>query len=249
MALDAQYVLLAEIFQIKRHQNSQLLALCFIQYQYFHLSDILLLTFKNTAGQILHQIQGQRDKLMVASYGENLPTMDTILESYLTQAEQVNKLMMTAFSFDKTQPEKFDQLIKLLNEPSITAFLHLVPSVKKLHQQTRKTLANSFLHQAMREHARVLMTWIADIMRHIEFTPSVKADTLWLALVAYQNKHGVITSAAPADFLTSGEKKVVENEGNFDAALYKVWLADYLIRALKSGRITRPHFASTSILR
>lgn len=130
----AQYVLRAEIFQIKRHQNSQLLALCFIQYQYFHLSDILLLTFKNTTGQILHQIQGQRDKLLVASYDENLPTMDTILESYLTQAEQINKLMMTAFSFDKTQPEKFDQLIKLLNEPSIAAFLHLVPSVKKLHR-------------------------------------------------------------------------------------------------------------------
>ena len=30
----AQYVLRAELFQIKRHQNSQFLALCFIQYQY-----------------------------------------------------------------------------------------------------------------------------------------------------------------------------------------------------------------------
>ena len=166
------------LFQIKRHQNSQLLALCFIQYQYFHLSDILLFTFKNTVGQVLNQIQSQRDKLMVASYGENLPTMDTILDSYLTQAEQINKLMMTAFSFDKTQQEKFDQLIKQLNDPSIAAFLHLVPSVKKLHQQTRKTLANSFLHQAMREHARVLMTRVADMMRHIEFTPSIKTDTL-----------------------------------------------------------------------
>ncbi len=119
----AQYVLRAELFQIKRHQNSQLLALCFVQYQYFHLSDILLLTFKNATGQILHQIQSQRDKLMVDSYGENLPTMDTILETYLTQAELVNKLLMTAFSFDKTQPEKFNQLIKQLKEPSITAFL------------------------------------------------------------------------------------------------------------------------------
>lgn len=234
----AQYVLRAEIFQIKRHQNSQLLALCFIQYQYFHLSDILLFTFKNTVGQVLHQIQAQRDKLMVASYGENLPTMDTILESYLTQAEQISKLMMTAFSFDKTQEEKFDQLIKQLNDPSIAAFLQLVPSVKKLHQQTRKTLANSFLHQAMREHARVLMTRVADIMRHIEFTTSIKTDTLWLALVAYQNKHGVITPTAPTDFLTPAEKKIVENEGHFDGPLYKVWLADYLIRALKSGRIT-----------
>jgi len=234
----AQYVLRAELFQIKRHQNSQLLALCFIQYQYFHLSDILLLTFKNATGQVLHQIQTQRDKLMVDSYGENLPTMNTILESYLTQAELVDKLMMTAFSFDKTQPEKFDQLIKQLNEPSIAAFLHLVPSVKKLHQQTRKTLANSFLHQAMREHARVLMTRVADIMRHIEFTSSVKTDPLGLALATYQNKHGIINSTAPTDFLTSAEKKIVENEGNFDTALYKVWLADYLIRALKSGRIT-----------
>lgn len=234
----AQYVLRAEIFQIKRHQNRQFLALCFIQYQYLYLSDILLLTLKSTAGQILHQIQGKRDKLMVASYGENLPTMDTILASYLTQAEQLNKLLMTAFSFDKTQPEKFNQLIKQLNDPSIAAFLQLVPSVKKLHQQTRKTLANSFLHQAMRDHARVLMTRVADIMRHIEFTSSVKTDTLWLALAAYQNKQGVITSTAPTDFLTPAEKKIVDNEGHFESALYKVWLTEYLIRALKSGRIT-----------
>lgn len=234
----AQYVLRAEIFQIKRHQNSPLLALCFIQYQYFHLSDILLITFKNTTGQILNQIQGQRDKLMVSAYGENLPAMDTILESYLRQAEQVEQLMRTAFSFDKTQAEKFDLLIKQLNDPSIAAFLHLVPSVKKLHQQTRKTLANSFLHQAMREHTRALMTRVADIMRHIEFTPSTPTDTLGLALVAYQNRHGVVTATAPTDFLTAAEKKIVDNEGHFDTALYKVWLADYLIRALKSGRIT-----------
>jgi TnpA family transposase len=234
----AQYVLRAEIFQIKRHQNSQLLTLCFIQFQYFHLSDILLLTFKSSVGQILNQIQGQRDKLIFASYGENLPAMDTILESYLTQADLVNTLMMTAFSLDKTRQEKFDELIKKLNEPSISAFLHLVPSVKKLHQQTRKTLANTFLHQAMREHARVLMTRVADIMRHLEFCSSIHNDSLWLALLAYQHKHGVVTITAPTDFLSSNEKKIVENEGNFDAALYKVWLADYLIRALKSGRIT-----------
>ena len=43
---------------------------------------------------------------MVASYGENLPAMDTILDSYLTQAELIDKLVMTAFSFDKTQEEK-----------------------------------------------------------------------------------------------------------------------------------------------
>ena len=234
----AQYVLRAELFQIKRNQNSQFLALCFIQYQYFHLSDILLLTLKNATGQILNQIQGRRDKLMMASYGENLPAMDTILDSYLTQAELVDQLVMTAFSFDKTQEEKFDQLIRQLNEPSIAAFLQLVPSVRKLHQQTRKTLANSFLHQAMREYSRVLMTRIADIMRHIEFASSVKTDTLWLALVAYQNRHGVITPSAPTGFLTPAEKRIVDGEGSFDTALYKVWLADYLIRALKSGRIT-----------
>ena len=56
--------------------------------------------------------------------------------------------------------------------------------------------------------------------------------------MAYQNRHGVITPSAPTAFLTPAEKKIVDGEGSFDAALYKVWLADYLIRALKSGRIT-----------
>ena len=41
----AEYVLRADVFHVKRRVRKQLILLCFVQYQYFYVSDILVQTF------------------------------------------------------------------------------------------------------------------------------------------------------------------------------------------------------------
>ncbi|MCU0471714.1 MAG: hypothetical protein MUF58_24355, partial [Arcicella sp.] len=59
-----------------------------------------------------------------------------------------------------------------------------------------------------------------------------------LALKFYQKKQGVLNPNAPIEFLNREERKQVKDGSNsFNEPLYKVLLAKYVHKSLKSGKI------------
>ena len=243
----AEYVLRADIFHVKRRVRKQLLLLCFVQYQYFHVSDILLQTFMQATELSLSQAEDGRDQLILARQQEEVATIDDILSRYLAHTAVVRKLQDTAFSLTKTRDERFTEWMALMNGPDWNAFLKLEASVKELHGNTRKQVQGAFWHQALGQQTRPLMNRIADLFRHIEFSGQHAENAVMKALAFYQQKGGVISNIArpqdlPVDFLSRLERKAVLAEAStvsgMDLNLYRILLARSVMDELKAGRIT-----------
>lgn len=238
----AEYVLRADVFQVKRRLRRHLILCCFVSYQYFHLSDILLQTFLQATTLACAQADEKRDARLLALQQENLVNVEAILSSYLSQADFVRQIQGVAFALDQTHDQKYAAWMRLMKADTLDAFLKLVPSVEKLHKQSIKQKQGAFLHQALGEQSRALMNRIADLLRHIEFRGQHPNNQVMKALAFYQQKAGNIshltkTSDLPVDFLTRDERHSVL-QPVVDLALYRVLLARYVMEELKGGRIT-----------
>jgi TnpA family transposase len=238
----AEYVLRADVFQVKRRLRKHLILCCFVSYQYFHLSDILLQTFIQATTLAIGQAEEKRDARLLVLQAENIVNVEAIFASYLSQAAFVRQMQTVAFSFDQTQEEKYAGWMSLMKADTLDAFLKLVPSVERLHKQSVKHQQGAFLHQALGEQSRALMNRIADLLRHLEFRGQHPHNPVMKALAFYQQKAGNISQLnkptdLPVDFLTRDEQQAVL-QPIVDLALYRVLLAQYVLVELKSGRIT-----------
>lgn len=238
----AEYVLRAEVFQLKRRTRRHLILACFVQYQYFHLSDILLQTFQQATTLAFSQAKDQRDQKMLAMHEENGETVEQVLTNYLRQAGLIRQMQDVAFALHKTQAEKYQDWMSLIKADEIDSFLKLVPAVERLHSQSKKQLQGDFFHQALEEGSRTLMNRVADLLRHIEFASQHSDNPVMQALAFYQLKNGQIANltkaeALPTDFLSRDERKAVLGE-RVNFALYRTLLARSVLHDLKGGRIT-----------
>lgn len=243
----AEYVLRADIFHIKRRVRRQLILLCFVQYQYFHVSDILLQTFMQATELSLSQAEDGRDALIIARQAEDVATIEAVLSRYLAHADVIRTLQDTAFSLTKTRDERFTEWMALMNGPDWNAFLTLESSVKELHGHAQKQVNGAFWHQALGEQTRPLMNRIGDLLRHLEFSGQQADNAVMKALSFYQQKGGNIGSIAkpqdlPIDFLARPERKAVGMEAStvsdMNLPLYRILLARAVMEELKAGRIT-----------
>jgi hypothetical protein len=181
----AEYVLRADVFHVKRRQRKQLILICFISYQYFHVSYILLQTFLQATNLALSKAEEQAEKQLVALHQENAETLDAVLTNYLNGADFLQQLQTIAFAMDKTREEKFGLWMELMKEKVPEEFLKLVPSVEKLRKQSLKHLDGGFLFQALGDQSRKLMNQIADLLRHLEFSAQHSSNQIMKALTFY----------------------------------------------------------------
>ena len=93
----AEYVLRADVFHVKRRNRKYLILLCFVQYQYFHLSDILLQTFLQATELALSQADDERDALILERQQQEGTTIQDVLAQYLTHAGLVRQLQPGRF--------------------------------------------------------------------------------------------------------------------------------------------------------
>lgn len=243
----AEYVLRADVFHVKRRSRKYLILLCFVQYQYFHVSDILLQTFLQATELALLQADNERDALILKKQQQEGATIQDVYAQYLTQAGLVRQLQQAAFALDKTREERFADWIHLMNGPDWDAFLKLEPSVQRLYGQARRQVDGSLLHQALAKQARPLMNRVADLLRQLEFGSGQADNPVMQALAFYQQKGGTISSIIrpdqlPVAFLGRAERKAVLGDrigvSNIDFNLYRMLLVRAIADELKAGRIT-----------
>lgn len=234
----AQYVLAADVFQIKQRNQKYLLLICFIKYQYLAINDVMVQTFMSTTQQTLRQSDNRKNELLLAWQEANQISQEQILLAVLAEAPLIKLLQDTAFSFDKTLEEKCKIMIEIIKDPQHDEFLKIVPSVEKLYHESTKSLEKKLLYDAMAEKSRAFQNPVAEMLRHLEFTATQPDDKIMTALNFYQKKHGDLTPNAPMEFLNKEEKeRIKEGKNSFNEPLYKILLAKYIHKSLKSGRM------------
>lgn len=234
----ANYVLSAHVFQIQQRNQKHLFLLCFIKHQYHYLNDVMIQTFMSTTQQTLRQADNRKNELLLEWQTEIQITQAEIFLGILAEAPLIKLLQNTAFSLEKTAEEKFKIIMEIIKNPQHNEFLKLVPAVEKLYKESTKAQENKLLYQAMTEKSRAFQIRIAEMLRHVEFTATEPDDKVLLALKFYQKKQGILNPNAPVEFLNREERKQIkEGSNSFNEPLYKVLLAKYVHKSLKSGKI------------
>lgn len=236
----ALQVLRSRTFQVRRWTNRNLYLLCFIQYQYFYMTDILTQTFINAVEQNINLSEKTYKLNRQQEQEANLGQIHTVLENYLLQAEVIEKMVSVVLGFSHTQEEKLKIIAQGLSETATTDFLKLSPLVKQLYAQTTRQTQDEDYYLAITNGSQKMQAKVGDLLR---FLPFSAPTALQEAIDFYQKREGNLTqnqsfSTLPKTFLKPNERKaLLDAQGKLNVSLYKSLLARHLCKGLKSGAV------------
>ncbi len=231
----ALQVMRSRTTQVKRWKNRNLYLLCFIQYQYFHLSDILTQTFINAIQQNINLCEKTYKQKKIEQQEANMEQLVPILESYILESEVIEKMQNVVLGLFHTQEEKLRVLATGLRENTTEEFLKLLPVVKNLYLQTSHLRQDEGYFDHIEAGSQKMQAKVGDILRHLSFSSFPALQT---AIDFYQKKDGNLTGNIPIDFLKPNERNaVIDKQGKVQVSLYKSLLARHLNKGLKNGTV------------
>jgi hypothetical protein len=197
----ALQVMRSRSWQVKRWANRDLYLLCFVQYQYLYLGDVLTKTFLSAVEFNINQCEKQYKADRQARYEQNLSQLADILQCYLEQGDLLDGMQGLTYDFSKQLEEKFKGLQESLRSEGATNFLKLMPMVRELYGQTTRQLKDRDYFDQIARGSQKLQTRVADIMRHLEFSFDSSQAPLEEALLFFQRKDGHLLGDIPIAFL------------------------------------------------
>jgi TnpA family transposase len=231
----ALQVMRSRTVQVKRLKNRNLYLLCFVQYQYFHLSDILTQTFINAVEQNINLCEKTYKKRNHDELETNLEKYIPVLENYLLEGEIVKNMKDVALGLFHTKEEKLNILATSLANQKTNNFLALIPAVRKLYEQTLRQKQDEGYFEQIEAGSQKLQAKVGDILRYLDFSSH---DNLQIAIDFYQKKEGNLSGDIPLGFLKPNERKnVVDKNGKVRLSLYKSLLARHLSKGFKNGTV------------
>ncbi|MBN8826887.1 MAG: Tn3 family transposase, partial [Spirosoma sp.] len=224
-------------WQVKLWKNRELYLLCFIEYQYFYVSDVLIKTFATAVQEHIHQCDRKREQHRLSNYQQNLEQLRTILLCYIQQAKLIQsrqeKTTDVLFSFIDALSDR--------DQPATQLFLQQLPYVEDLFEQLNDQVKDIDYLERVEAESLKLQARVGDIMRHVEFQVEAHATPLKEALLYFQKHQGQLGENAPIDFLPVRIRSVIKNQkGKLRVSLYKALLARQLMRGLKNGLVYVP---------
>ena len=224
-------------WQVKQWKSSELYLLCFVQYQYFYVSDVLTKTFITAVQEHTHQCERKQERHRLGSYQQNLEQLRTILLCYIQQAKliQNRQTIQPDFLF------WFLDAIEERDQPTTQLFLQQLPHVEELFEQLNAQVKDVDYLDRVESESLKLQTRVGDIMRYLELRVEPHATPLQEALLYYQAHQGQLNDQAPIDFLPAKVRTVMKNHtGKLRVSLYKALLAQQVLRGLKNGLVYVP---------
>ena len=224
-------------WQVKQWKSQELYLLCFAQYQYFYVSDVLTKTFITAVQEHTHQCERKQDRHRLGNYQQNLEQLRTILLCYIQQAKLIQNRPTPSFDFLNWFMDTIDER----DEPATQLFMEQLPYVEDLFEQLNAQVKDVDYLERVEAESLKLQTRVGDIMRYLELYIEPHATPLREALLFYQAHQGQLSDQAPIDFLPSKIRTVMKSSaGKLRVSLYKALLARQLVRGLKNGLVCVP---------
>lgn len=231
----ALHVLRSRSAQVKKWKNRNLYLLSFVQYQYFHLSDILAKTFINAVEHNISICEKTYKKSKNEELETSIEKYIPILENYLAEGIIIENMKDVALGLFHTQEEKLKIIAAGLAHQKTNEFLKLIPAVKKLYEQTLRQKQDEGYFEQIEAGSQKMQAKVGDILRYLTFSST---DNLQFAIDFYQKKEGNLSGNIPTDFLKPNERKaVLVKNGRVNISLYKSLLARHLSKGLKNGAV------------
>jgi len=234
----ARHVKRAHTYQVKEWKDKYLLLICFVEFHYKHLSDVLVDTFLVVMEQNVNQCERAYKQQRLERHEKNLSELSAILANYLSGADLLERMQEVVLNFSRTKEEKLAELAKALRGESVSAFLKLLPTVAQLHAQTRQQVKNEDYYHHIYLGSQKMQIRVSDIVRHVEFVGDQAQSPLLEALAYFQQKDGHLSGNVPLAFLKGPDREAVSPEKKkVNVSLYKSLLFRYLLKGIKNGAV------------
>ena len=237
----ARYVERAQVFQVQQQADKKyLMLICFLVYQYHHVSDLLTETLLQ-AVQTHRNAARRETKERVFRHQQDTAThLRQVLDGVVAHSEALDVLEQTAFSFAQTNEEKVTALLAWLQTPSVIAFKGLRRAAQQLRQAGASPTGTYY--QVVEERSRTLQSRLGELLRQVRYEGAAD-NGVAQALAQYQARAGQLGTALPEGFLKAAERAALD-QAESRVSLYKALLAGHVADQVKAGKLNLPHSLS-----
>jgi TnpA family transposase len=228
----AQYVIRSQVFQVNNQQERKhLMLICFIIYQYFRLSDLLVETLLASVRTTLNAATREEKEMIVKRHQRSHQTLDDLVAGIISHAEEMEQLELTTLSAVKTDHEKLEHLMQWFSSDAARQFKNLKGKAVTILQPGAK---DDPYYQVLEDKSRALQNRVSDIIRYLDFglEPGMPLHN---ALHYFKQKSGNLTGPLPEEFLKTKEKLALQG-ATTKVSLYKALLATHLADYIKGGK-------------
>ncbi len=215
-----------------------LLLITFVIYHYYHLTDLLFLTFQKSVQKSLN---GAKNRVTIQTptkekvYAKDMKKASLQGKEVLDIFDECEKIMGSPFSSDE-KVAHIDSLLKEQKELRKEA-LHSFSQIDK----TSDTIeTNNIWYEALTSESLALQNRVSDIIRVTIFDKEYSSPLL-LEAVHYFQKHDGSLYTPPISFLSKEAQKQVYVGGKLQKSLYKILLFQHIHEAYKEGTINLFH--------
>lgn len=227
-------VLKSEIFQIQRRETNDryIHATAFIAHQFFrtqdNLVDILLSVMATFQTTITRE---HKEHLFEQRKAQNQQLKKVVGELDTSVFGLIREIRSLTDNVSLSDALKVSQIRTLLEQGKTESFEQLKTDLQRTGQsQTR--------YDILEKHSVRLQNRLSPILKAVTFEPVGQTDQLMEAIVHFKDRGGIITDKAPTGFLDTGEcKALIDDAGIFRPSLYKVFLFQSVVAAIKSGHL------------
>lgn len=226
----------------KDQADADLHLIAFICHQYYRLQDNLTDVFlgvvkniENTAYRI------HRDWCYENRNTSNEIIVDKVDQLKLNVFGIFEAIRITINNRSLSEKEKINHIGRLVSieEDANAITLNKFNEVKECLSGSSNDKSNYY--NILEKRSLRLQNRVNGILKSLDFRNDEKSDSLIQAINNFIQKDGAISSSAPIDFLNNEEKKHLIGGDRFRISLYKVFLFQYVAKAIKSGSLNLKH--------
>ncbi len=236
----AETAIRGQAFQFSRREDSRFLYLfCFVEYQYFRYSDVLMDIFISSCNNNNNKCeQHHRDAVYTLDQEDEKQTNLTLIESskigiqYCEIIEYIRAVLAdTDLEMEIKQALISEKIASIPINETKEKFIAMGKKRKRGNRELE-------LLQIYENSSIKLQNRVSRIIQEIVFEPDTSDKHLYDAVSNFQKKEGTIGSKPPLMFLEDSEQdSLLGEDGKVRTSLYKVLLFNAIMDGIKSGEI------------
>ena len=233
------WVIKAKITQINEmieHPKRYLYLLSFVEHQFKMWQDTLLEVLLKCIKSQLNHVEKSVNQIN----NDNLPEKNKLAKSILKGYEKTKSSvsMIRAIIYDRllSNDIKVEKVKNIIDEKPSKEEEKQSEDALKLKQKIADEQNSKCFFDVLLKLSTKLQNRVAGIIKYLGFDVHDAAIDLSEALEHYQSNK--VTKCSPTAFLTDMEHKIVHQNDNFNAAMYKAIFYIKIYHAIKSGVIS-----------
>lgn len=241
----AIWVKKAKTFQLVQFPNRfkrYLHLMTFVSHQYRLRQDTLVEVLLISVQSVLNEAAKRQKELDFRNRKEKNQTIQLLSKDRFAIKSTLDEIKVIIRSIGMSDTEKVHQISDLLGPNAINENEDQEDLFDRLEKEVNQSLKDEDYLDLLEVLSIKLQNRVSDIIKQIEFNPTISNKALLSAIQYYKDNDGNVKKNAPLEFLEQAEVDILlDHSGQLRVSLYKALLFTKTASAIKSGDLNLIH--------